>query len=116
MRVACPAGGGPASIATMEMSAFELTELGGSHEGEEGHEPAMAISGVADMLCRDAEHRLRRRTQPGGRNLQAAGSDSVEPGRCARRAKRRRGRRSHQARLLHGLYQMDQGQSFQPAA
>ena len=33
-----------------------------------------------------------------------------------RRAKRCRGRRSEQARLLYGLQQMDQGQSFQPAA
>src|ERR1700738_878030 len=91
----------------MLMSAFELTKFGGIHEGQgEGPAPPLALSGAANIICRDAEHRLCRRAQSGSGDLQAAGPDSMEQGGCARRAKRRGGWRSEQARLLRGLHQM----------
>src|SRR5882724_11107215 len=85
----------------------------GNHEG---YKTVLAISRDADRSRRHAEPKLGGRTQSRRGDLQIAGSDSVEPGRRPRRAERCRCRRSGQAGVLCRLHQVDQGQSFQPAA
>src|SRR5450631_698226 len=114
-RASCTAGMRPASMNRKKSAGVsDLAELnGGNHES---YKPVLAIPGDAAIVRRHAEHRFGSRTQSGRGDLQASGPDSVEPGRRPRRAKRRRCRRSDQARLLCRLHQMDQGQSFQPAA
>jgi poly-beta-1,6-N-acetyl-D-glucosamine synthase len=71
---------------------------------------------VSTCARRYVEHFVRRRTQSRRRGLQIAGPDSVGARERRRRAKCCGCRGSEQTWLLHGLQQMDQGQSFQPAA
>ncbi|GCC48118.1 hypothetical protein chiPu_0032538, partial [Chiloscyllium punctatum] len=105
-----------ARLASCDIRAQQLPEPIDLGAYDDGVEPVLAIPDDPAGLCRHAERELRGRAQSGRRHLQAAGPDSLEPGRRARRAECRRGRGSLEARLLHGLHQMDQGQSLQPSA